>query len=104
MGSIFKRGLIAVAPLALTLALFFWFFNMLEGVFSVPIKALIGKYYFSGLGILVALVLILLVGSVINNWIIQKLSKAGEALLKKIPLVKTLYNSIGKSTETIEET
>lgn len=96
MGSIFKRGLIAVAPLALTLALFFWFFNVLEGVFSVPIKALIGKYYFSGLGILVALVLIFLVGTVINNWIIQKLSKAGEALLKKIPLVKTLYNSIGE--------
>ncbi len=96
MGNIFKRGLIAVAPLALTLALFFWFFNMLEGVFSVPLKALVGEHYFSGLGILVALVLIFSIGIVINNWLIQKCSKAMEALLVRIPLVKTLYNSIGE--------
>jgi uncharacterized membrane protein len=96
MGKIFKRGLIAIAPLALTLALFLWFFNTLEGIFSVPLKALIGKYYFSGLGILVALVLIFLVGTVINNWIIQKFSSLMERLLTKIPLVKTLYNSIGE--------
>ena len=96
MGKIFKRGLIAVAPLALTLALFLWFFNMLEGVFSVPLKALVGKHYFSGLGILVALVLIFLIGIVINNWLIQKCSKGMESLLTRIPLVKTLYNSIGE--------
>ena len=72
MGKIFKRGLLAIAPLALTLALILWFFNTVEGIFSVPLKALVGKYYFSGLGILVALVLIFLVGTIINNWIIQK--------------------------------
>ncbi len=96
MGSIFKRGLIAIAPLALTLALFFWFFNTLEGIFSVPLKSLIGDYYFSGLGILVALILIFLVGTVINNWIIQKFSKLADAILTRIPLVKTLYNSIAE--------
>ena len=95
MGTIFKRGLIAIAPLALTLALFFWFFNMLEGAFSVPLKAIIGEdHYFSGLGILVALVLIFLIGIVINSWLIQKCSIALESLLTRIPLVKTLYNSI----------
>ncbi len=72
MGKIFKRGLIAIAPLALTLALFFWFFNVLEGAFSVPLKALVGDHYFSGLGILVALVLTFLIGIVINTWLIQR--------------------------------
>jgi len=96
MGTIFKRGLIAIAPLALTLALFFWFFNVLEGAFSIPLKALVGDHYFSGLGILVALVLTFLIGIVINTWLIQKFSKAMEALLIRIPLVKTLYNSIGE--------
>lgn len=96
MGKIFRRGLIAVAPLALTLALLLWFFNTLEGLLSAPLKALVGPYYFSGLGILVALVLTFLIGTVINNWMIQKLSVAGELILQKIPLVKTLYNSIGE--------
>jgi uncharacterized membrane protein len=97
MGKIFKRGLIAVAPLALTLALLLWLFNTLEGIFSVPIKAIIGaQYYFSGLGILVALVFIFLIGTIINNWIAQKVSTAFEKLLRRIPFVKTLYNSIGE--------
>ena len=71
-------SLIAIAPIALTLALFLWFFNMLEGVFSVPLKALVGKHYFSGLGILVALILTFLIGIIVNNWLIQKKGKRGK--------------------------
>ena len=94
---IFKRGLIAIAPLAATIALIQWLFSTLEGVFSVPIKAIIGdQYYFRGMGIIVALFFIFLIGSIINNWIVQKLSSYAELLLKKIPFVKTLYNSIGE--------
>ena len=95
LGKIFKRGLIAVAPITLTLALIQWLFSNLEGIFSEPIKAIIGdQYYFKGMGICVALVLIFLIGSVINSWIIQKISSWGTSLLTRIPLVKTLYNSI----------
>lgn len=97
LGKIFKRGLLAIAPLAVTIALIQWLFSTFEGVFSEPIKALIGdQYYFKGMGIILALVLIFLIGSIINNWVVQKISLAGEAILKKIPLVKTLYNSIGE--------
>jgi uncharacterized membrane protein len=97
LAKIFKRGLIAIAPLAATIALIQWLFSTLEGVFSVPIKSLIGdQYYFRGMGIIVALFFIFLIGSIINNWIVQKLSSYAELLLKKIPLVKTLYNSIGE--------
>jgi len=97
LAKIFKRGLIAIAPLAATIALIQWLFSTLEGVFSVPIKAVIGdQYYFRGMGIIVALFFIFLIGSIINNWIVQKLSSYAELLLKKIPLVKTLYNSIGE--------
>lgn len=97
LGTIFKRGLLAIAPIAVTIALIQWLFSTLEGVFSVPIKAVIGpEHYFRGMGIIVALVFILLVGTIINNWIVQKISLLGEAILNKIPLVKTLYNSIGE--------
>ena len=97
MGKIFKRGMIAVAPLALTLVLILWLFNTLEALFKPPVEAVIGKsHYFTGLGIIVAFILIFIVGIIINSWLIQRMSKAAEALLNRIPFVKTLYNSIGE--------
>ncbi len=96
MGKIFKRGLIAIAPLALTLALVLWLFNTMEALFKPLMEAIVGPNYFKGLGILVSLVVIFLIGVVINNWVLQKISTAFESLLKRIPFVKTLYNSIGE--------
>lgn len=95
MGKIFFRGLIAITPVAVTIALLIWLFSILEGAFRIPIQAVIGeKYYFPGLGILVALVLIFCIGTVINNWLIQRLYHVGIGIVKKIPLIKTLYNSV----------
>lgn len=97
MGKIFKRGLIAIAPLALTLALILWLFNTLESIFKPVMETIVGpSHYFRGLGILVSLVAIFFIGIIINSWVLQRLSKAFEALLKRIPFVKTLYNSIGE--------
>ena len=96
VGKIFKRGLIAIAPLALTLALVMWLFNTMEALFKPLMVIIVGTHYFKGLGILVSLVVIFLIGVVINNWVLQKVSTAFETLLKRIPFVKTLYNSIGE--------
>ncbi|HSW72111.1 MAG TPA: DUF502 domain-containing protein [Chlamydiales bacterium] len=95
MGKIFFRGLMAIIPMAVTLVLFIWILSALEKTFKVPIQAIIGpQYYFPGLGILVALVLIFIIGSIINNWLIQKLYAFGERIFRKIPIIKTLYNSV----------
>lgn len=95
MGTIFMRGLLAIAPIALTVAGIIWVVTILEGAFSIPLVYLVGRdAYFTGMGILVAMVAILLMGLVINNWIIQWVYRLGEAALKRIPLVKTLYNAI----------
>jgi uncharacterized membrane protein len=97
MGKIFKRGMIALTPIALTLVLILWLFNALESLFRPLVEGVIGKsHYFNGLGILVAFVLIFIIGVIINSWLIQKISNLGEAILGRIPLVKTLYNSIGE--------
>ncbi|MBM3198682.1 MAG: DUF502 domain-containing protein [Chlamydiae bacterium] len=95
MGKIFKRGLLAVAPSALTLVFVFWLFNALEALFRPAIETIVGTaHYFPGMGILAALILIFFVGTFVNNWFLQKISRWGESLVTKIPLVKTLYNSI----------
>jgi uncharacterized membrane protein len=96
MKNIFIRGLITVAPLAITIALLVWIFSALESIFKTPVQAIIGQYYFPGLGVLVALVLIFFIGMIINNFLIQKIYNFGENILKHIPLVKTLYNSVSE--------
>lgn len=99
MSKIFKRGLIAIAPSALTLVLLVWLFNTLESLFRPIVETIVGaSHYFPGMGILIAFILIFFIGSLINNWLIQKISSWGESLLVRIPLVKTLYNSIVEMT------
>lgn len=97
MNKIFKRGLIAIAPLAVTLVLILWLFNALEALFRPLVEWIVTPaYYFPGMGILTAFIVIFFVGTALNSWIMQNLSKYGETLVRKIPLVKTLYNSIGE--------
>jgi uncharacterized membrane protein len=95
MGTIFKRGLIALAPVAICIAIIVWLLGSLEEIFRVPIVWLIGEqYYFPGMGLIVAIIFIFIVGIIINNFLIQKFTGWIDALFIRIPLVKTLYNSI----------
>lgn len=95
MGKIFKRGLIAIAPLALTLVIVVWLLGALEDIFRAPLKALVGKYYVPGMGIVVALILIICIGAVINTYIMQKISVGVDRILTRLPFFKIFYNSIG---------
>jgi len=94
MGKIFKRGLLALAPVAISIAIVIWLLKTLEEIFSIPLEWLVGEYYFPGLGLLVAIVFIFFVGIIINNFLIQKMTGFLDRLFARIPLFKTVYNSI----------
>ncbi len=95
MGKIFKRGLIALAPVAISIAIIVWLLRTLEDIFRVPLEWSVGKYYFPGMGLIVAFIFIFFVGIVINNYLIQKFTGLLDRLFARIPLFKTIYNSIG---------
>ncbi|NGX39431.1 MAG: hypothetical protein KR126chlam1_00760 [Chlamydiae bacterium] len=95
MGKIFKRGLLTLAPVAISLAIIIWLFDTLENIFRVPVQWLVGDYYFTGMGLIVAFVLIFFVGIAINNILIQKITSLVNRILARIPLFKIFYNSIG---------
>ncbi|MCH9613093.1 MAG: hypothetical protein S4CHLAM102_15970 [Chlamydiia bacterium] len=97
IGRIFLRGLVGVAPIALTIALIVWLFEFLERIFAPPIKAIIGAgNYFPGLGVIVAVIIIFAFGILLNLWIVKHLHALFERIFRKIPLVKTLFNSISE--------
>lgn len=95
LGKIFKRGLFALAPLAISLAVIFWLLGALERVFRPVLSWILGKYYFPGFGVLVAFIFILFVGGIINNYLIQKFTSWMNKVLIRIPFFKTFYGSVG---------
>lgn len=95
MGKTILRGLIAVAPIGITIALIVWLYEKMELFFGMPVKYLLGpKYYFPGLGIIVAFIVLFLIGLILNTWMMQRLYNWFEKILKRIPLLKTIYTSI----------
>ena len=88
---ILKRGAFALAPITITLALLVWFFSFMEDLFKPPIKFVIGTHYIPGMGILLALIIILIIGAILNNWLTKKLVAFWEKIVKKIPVLKSIY-------------
>ncbi len=94
MGKVLLRGFLGIAPLAITIILLIWLYNHLEFIFGGPIAYFFPNLYFPGLGILIAVITLFLLGLLLNYWFVEYIYQKFEAFLKKIPLLKTIYNSV----------
>jgi len=54
-----------------------------------------------GIGIAVSLLIIFVTGFLAANFIGKRVVRAGESLLARIPLVRTIYSSVKRLTETV---
>lgn len=90
----FLKGLAAVLPVALTVYVVFWLAKTVESVLSGPLRAWLPEdRYWPGLGLLAAFILILLVGLLVDAYIVRRLFRYGEAVLARIPIVKTIFGA-----------
>ena len=90
----FLKGLVIVLPAVLTAAILYWFGVTLERVMGSALRTVLPQpYYFNGLGILLGMLAVFLVGVASKNWLTQYLLRAGEAVLDRIPLAKSIYSS-----------
>lgn len=96
----FLTGLLVILPMALTVSLLLWILNRVDVVFRQPIESLLG-FRIYGLGLLITIILVFLTGLVARDYTGYKMIAFTELLLKRIPLVRTLYFSIKQLTETI---
>lgn len=98
----FVTGLLIWIPLVITL----WVLNLivttLEGV--VP-TVLTSEYLFGrhipGFGFLLVVVVVLLTGLTTANLLGRKLVEGWEAILGRIPLVRSIYNSVKQVSDTV---
>lgn len=84
-----------MAPIIICVVLIGWIVRQLDTIFGEPIVWIFGeKANFPGVGLIVGLVVLYLFGLILSNWMIQHLYNWLEKILKRIPLLKTIYTSV----------
>lgn len=85
------QGLAAVLPLTLTVYFVYWFMSGAERLLVPYVPT---EYYFPGLGIITASLVILLTGLLVNVFFIEWIVSTANRQVEKIPLVKSIFGAI----------
>jgi uncharacterized membrane protein len=92
---IFWKGLIVVLPVSISLGVLSWITSKIEGMLGGFISSIIGEdNYFSGLGLIISFLLILLVGSLVSNYITKRFVNYILDLFGRIPFLRTIYGPV----------
>lgn len=91
----FLKGLATLLPVGLTLYLIYWLAVSAEKALSPILKSVMPEHlYWPGMGLLAAIALIFMMGIAVNAWLVQRLFAMGEAMLDRIPLVKSIHGAL----------
>lgn len=98
-------GLLIWVPLAITVWVLVWIMALMDSsLLLLPARlqpeALLG-FYLPGLGMILTVCILLLTGIVATNLAGQRLVHLGEALLQRIPVVKSIYSSVKQVSDTL---
>ncbi|MEO8014425.1 MULTISPECIES: DUF502 domain-containing protein [Polaromonas] len=98
-------GLLVLVPLAITLAVLNWIVATLDQTLLIlPVAwhpdRLLG-FHIPGFGVLLTLGIVLLMGAIASNFLGRKLLMVGNALLRRIPIVRSIYSSVKQVSDTL---
>jgi len=95
LGKLFLKGLVVVIPAVLTLAILWWFARGAEQILGgLLMRFLPVGWYIPGMGVVSAVAMTILIGLLTHVIIFQRLFALGDAILQRLPLVKTIYSAI----------
>ncbi len=102
----FKRyllaGLLLWTPIAITIWVITWVFDALDNVLPVALRSeVLFGVHVPGFGVLVVVLFILITGFLVANLIGQKLVEVWEGVMRRIPLVRSIYSSVKQVSDTI---
>ena len=98
-------GLLVIVPLVITLGVLNWIIGMLDQTLAILPEAwqpdrLLGVHI-PGFGVVLTLLILLLAGAVASNFIGRKLMSWGDALVRRIPVVRSIYSSVKQVSDTV---
>ncbi len=98
-------GLLVVVPGVITVWVLNWIISTLDQTLQIlpaswqPDKVL--GYHIPGFGVVLTLAILLLVGGVASNFVGRKLVSWGDALVSRIPVVRSIYSSVKQVSDTL---
>ena len=81
----FLQGLLYIVPITVTLYVVYWTFQKIDGILP---------FQFPGLGLIIIIALITFIGFVGSAIIASPINSFFQRLLKKAPLLQTIYSSV----------
>ncbi|MCS4509330.1 DUF502 domain-containing protein [Xylophilus ampelinus] len=98
-------GLLVIVPLAITVWVLDWIVGTLDQTLLILPAAwhpdrLLG-IHIPGFGVVLTLVILLVVGAVTRNFVGKKLVQWGDAVLVRIPVVRSIYSSVKQVSDTL---
>lgn len=95
LAGIFLTGLLALLPIFITVAVLLWLLQVAESVLGGLLGILLPRsLYLPGMGIVLAIALILVVGAGMQGLFVRQFLGWVEEAINRIPLVKTVYGAV----------
>ncbi|MGH9142431.1 MAG: DUF502 domain-containing protein, partial [Vicinamibacterales bacterium] len=86
----FVTGFFVTVPLFISVAAFFWIFNVVDGLTTPLYDRVLGRRI-PGLGTASTAIVIVIVGAVARNVFGRRILSRGEEWLLKVPVFRTIY-------------
>ena len=104
----FIAGLFVIIPVGSTIFILKFLFNLADGLLGSYIDQLFSllthhELHMPGLGMITGAIVIYFTGLLATNVFGSRLLKSGDALLTRIPLVKSIYSSSKQLTKVFQE-
>ena len=90
----FFQGLLYIVPIAVTGAVVFWAFNKIDQIIPSLLDRLGVELHIPGLGLIIMIILITIIGFAGSTIIKSPINSFFQNLLKKAPLLQTIYSSV----------
>jgi len=97
-------GLLVIVPLFITLAVLKWIIDTLDQtlwVLPVVWQTWLHENNVRGLGVLLTLAILLGVGATASNFVGKRLLGWGDAVVRRIPVVRSIYSSVKQVSDTL---
>jgi len=88
----FISGVLVVVPIILTFIVLRFLFETVDNILRPSLQYLLG-YYWTGLGLLTTLLVILLAGLITRNFVGHRIYKMGDQILVRVPLIRPIYSA-----------
>ena len=98
-------GLLVIVPGVITAWVLHWIVSTLDQTLQIlPVAwhpdRLIG-FHIPGFGVVLTLLILLIVGAIASNFFGRKLVAMGDALVSRIPVVRSIYSSVKQVSDTV---